>query len=257
MGNGEIYNFGPKIFESRCVITSIFHCSNCGKAIFREEDLIEKINLWDLTEYQADCYAIRRAIDPDSFRRYDASLHEGWYCCRFIMMRMIVDKFGTGNQLLVYSDSVTEVQEGMPVPKQSNHNHQIKLGRHDFESVLYHPDAAGLQDKLLIAKLGAIWCPPCRLMDQVIERIKVSNDLPNVEFFEVDIDEEHEIASSWRNQSIPFFLFFYNGRQLKIHSSKFPVVDGGIVGAILEEQLRSLIQVLLFQSKQGNHMVHI
>ena len=33
---------------------------------------------------------------PRGLTRYDASLHEGWYCCRFIVMRMVVDKFGTG-----------------------------------------------------------------------------------------------------------------------------------------------------------------
>ncbi|WNR42702.1 thioredoxin family protein [Paenibacillus roseipurpureus] len=151
---------------------SAFHCKHCGKAIFRKESIIEEVNLWDLTEYQAHCYAITEAIELESFRRYDASLHEGWYCCRFIMMRMIVDKFGTGDKLLVYADSVVEVKDGEPVPKQQGPSHQIKLGKIDFDQVVHHPEAANLQDKLLVVKLGAIWCPPCRLMDRVIDSLK-------------------------------------------------------------------------------------
>lgn len=44
---------------------STFHCKQCCRAIFRAADILEKVNLWDLGEYQAECYAISRGIDLD------------------------------------------------------------------------------------------------------------------------------------------------------------------------------------------------
>ena len=42
---------------------STFHCKRCSRAIFKFGDIIEKINLWDMGEYQAECYAVSRVID--------------------------------------------------------------------------------------------------------------------------------------------------------------------------------------------------
>ncbi len=234
-----------------------FHCNHCGKAIFRSEDIIERINLWDLKEYQAECYAIKQAVDMESLRRYDASLHEGWYCCRFIMMRMIADKFGTGDQLLVYVDSVTEVPDGQQMKANADSAHQIKLSAVDFDHVIYQPETSGLKDQLAVVKLGAIWCPPCRLMDKVITSIQMNGGLPHVQFFEVDIDEDQALASRWNNMSIPYTLFFYNGQQIRVQSSTLTVVDGGVIGGLLEEQLMALSQLLLAEARKGNALISI
>ncbi len=223
---------------------STFHCTSCGRAIFRSDAILRRHTLSSFDGHRAECYAIREALDEDSLRRYDVSLHEGWYCCRFIMMRMTEDKFGTGDDLLVYSDSVIEVADGQTPPVPTQLRHAPKLGKRDHDAVLSAP---ANQDKLLVVKHGAIWCPPCRHMDAVISRIIERNALPDVRFFELDTDEEPELARRFHNRSIPFFVFYFGGKQVRIDLRGAPTVDGGIVGAIPEQALISICRALLAQ----------
>ena len=220
---------------------STFHCTSCGRAIFRSEDILQRITLSSFNGHRAECYAIRSAIDEGSLRRYDVSLHEGWYCCRFIMMRMVQDKFGTGDDLLVYSDSVVEVADGQAPPALVSRRSVVKLGRRDHDAVLSAPEN---QDKLLVVKHGAIWCPPCRHMDAIISRVVERNVLPGVRFFELDIDEEPEIAARFNSRAIPFFAFYSAGAQVKVDVRGGQGVEGGIVGAIPEQALVSFCQTL-------------
>lgn len=220
---------------------STFHCKHCARPIFHAEDLLETRNLWDLGDYQAEAHVIRRAIAPETLRRYDVSLHEGWYCCRFIMMRMTHDKFGTGDALLVYKDDVVEVPAGAPAPK-GLQRAAIELTGRDYESVVASPDARG---KLLVVKHGATWCPPCRLMDAVIDRIVAADELPDVRFFEFDIDAEQAFAARFRNQSIPNTRFYFNGALVPVTLPGHPSVDGGLIGGLGHDELVGLCRRLL------------
>ena len=220
---------------------STFHCTSCGRAIFRSEDILQRVTLSSFNGHRSECYAIRAAIDTDSLRRYDVSLHEGWYCCRFIMMRMVEDKFGTGDDLLVYSDSVVEVADGQPLPAPASQRSVLKLGKRDHDAVISAP---ANQDTLLVVKHGAIWCPPCRHMDVIISRVMERNALPGVRFFELDVDEEPELAARFHNRAIPFFAFYYGGTQVKVDLRGAQSVDGGIVGAIPEQALVAFCQRL-------------
>lgn len=221
---------------------STFHCTSCGRALFRSEDILRRVTLSHFEGHRAECYAIRGALDEGSLRRYDVSLHEGWYCCRFIMMRMLVDKFGTGDDLLVYCDSVIEVADGQQPPAPGSRRNAVKLGRRDHDAIISAP---ANQDSLLVVKHGAIWCPPCRHMDAVISRVLERDKLPGVQFFELDIDEEPELAGRFHSRAIPFFVFYFGGEQVKVDGRGAQVVDGGIVGALPEQALVTLCQSML------------
>lgn len=202
---------------------STYHCTACGRAIFHGDDILRRVTLSHLDDHDADVFAIAKAIEPDELVRYDVSLHEGWYCCRFIMMRMTHDKFGTGRDLLVYADSVVEVRDGDQPPTPSKHRGALKLTRFDHDDMINAPEH---RDKLLVVKYGAIWCPPCRHMDAIITRLVERDAVPNARFFDVDIDEQPELAEKFRIGSIPFFVVYKNGQ---------PVRD--IVGAMPERAL--------------------
>jgi thiol-disulfide isomerase/thioredoxin len=227
---------------------STFHCTRCGRALFHSDDILERTTLWDLREYQAEAYAVRRILGLEQLTRYDVSLHEGWYCCRFIAMRMTVDKFGTGDRLLVYVDSVVEVKEGEAPPRQEAAEGPVKLGSRDFDAVLAAPEN---RDTLLVVKLGALWCPPCRLMDTVIGRIQRAQKLPGVRFFDVDVDEEPVLARRWSNQGIPFHLFYWNGQQVPLEGPPFAVIDGGVTGGMGEAQLAALCRRVQEAARRG------
>ncbi len=230
---------------------TFFCCRKCGRAIFRSGQIIKEVNLWDLGEYQAKCYMISEAIEIESLRRYDCSLHQGWYCCRFILMRMVVDKFGTGNNLLVYSDSVIETPEGTSLKPVLHASPQIRLTKRDFDTVTTSP----LADRLIVVKFGAIWCPPCRLMDKVFEQIFDEKILPDVSFFEVDIDEERELASRFHNSGVPYLLFFYKGRPVSVVSQTVSVVEGGVQGGMQKKNLEALCRHLLDRARAGETTV--
>jgi thiol-disulfide isomerase/thioredoxin len=231
-----------------------YHCVQCGRAIFRAADIIDRVTLWDLSDYQAECFVIASAIDGDELERYDASLHEGWYCCRFIMMRMLVDKFGTGDSLLVYSDSVVAVPDGAPVVTAHDSKGQIKLSSRDYDLFLGAPQ---LKDKLIWVKYGAIWCPPCRLLDAVFARIADARLLPDVVFAEVDIDEEAALAERWDNSGIPFSVFYYGGRQIHLSGRGMSVVQGGLVGGLTAAQVTRLAATVLQHARLGESSVAI
>lgn len=222
-------------------MTTTFHCTSCGRAIFSSDAILRRVTLSAFGGHRAEAYAIREAIDPDGLRRYDVSLHEGWYCCRFIMMRMTHDKFGTGDALLVYADSVTEAADGATRAVAKPHA-AIRLDTFDHDAVIRSADNAG---KLLVVKHGAIWCPPCRHMDAIIDRVVARGALPDVRFFELDIDHEPEIAARFDTGSIPFFVFYRDGKRLVL--PELPgvrVIAGGIVGALSEKQLIAICQAL-------------
>jgi thiol-disulfide isomerase/thioredoxin len=231
---------------------STFHCTSCGRGIFRSEDILRRVTLSNFDGHRAECYAIRAAIDEGSLRRYDVSLHEGWYCCRFIMMRMVVDKFGTGDDLIVYSDSVVEVADGEAPPEPASRRSAVKLGKRDHDAVISAP---ANQDTLLVVKHGAIWCPPCRHMDAIISRVIERNILPEVRFFELDVDEEPEIAARFNSRAIPFFAFYYAGKQVKVDLRGAQSVDGGLVGAIPEQALIALCQTLVSRLRSSRMAV--
>jgi thioredoxin 1 len=224
-----------------------FHCTHCDRPIFHAADRLGTTNLWDLGDYQAEAHVIRRAIDEPGLRRYDVSLHEGWYCCRFIMMRMVVDKFGTGDALLVYADSVVEKQAGAPAAP-TPPPHAVSLSERDHDAVLTSP---ALRDQLVMVKYGAIWCPPCRLMDRVIAQIGAEGSLPEVRFFEVDIDHEPALAGRFRNQSIPYSRFYYNGRPVPLTADDGVVVDGGLIGGLGRAALEALCDRLVARARSG------
>lgn len=232
---------------------SQFHCTQCGRAIFRKEDIVRKAELWDLGEYRAEAYVIRKALAIEGLTRYDVSLHEGWYCCRFIMMRMTVDKFGTGRELLVYTDSVVEVPEGATPPKAKQDKGQIALTARDYREVTENP--AG--DELRVVKFGAIWCPPCRLVDSVIQKLSKSGGLPNTRFFEVDVDTEPTLGGMFPIQSIPYLAFYQGGRWLRLVSSVGNVQEGVWVGGINAASLRTLCAHVREQATVGRQVIEV
>jgi len=189
-------------------------------------------------------------------KRYDCSLHQGWYCCRFMVMRMVDDKFGTGNALLVYADSVAK-STNMKInadPKTPAHA-AVRLGEKDHDVVLASPQMRG---RLCWVKYGAIWCPPCRLVDSVIDTI-VNNKTfgDRVAFFEVDVDEQSKLSERWHNEGIPFHVFFYNGQQILVTSPRATgrVVDGGVCGGMLRDEIVSLATRLLKAAESGQTSV--
>lgn len=59
----------------------------------------------------------------------------------------------------------------------------------------------------------APWCGPCRMVGPVIEEL--SEEVLNVKFAKLNVDEEPEVAEKYGIMSIPTLILFRNGEIAK------------------------------------------
>jgi thioredoxin 2 len=228
--------------------TDRYACRRCGRVLFHADEVVQVRPLWDLGEERNEVYVLRSASGLPTLRRYDTSLHEGWYCCRFALMRMVVDKFGTGDHLLAYTGDVVRVPAGQePRPGGGGRAGQIQVTAADFDSII----GADHGDHLTVVKLSATWCPPCRLVDTAIARIDAAGSLPDVRFYEADVDAEPELGDRFSVRSLPTLRFWYRGRPLQVHSERMASVSGALVGGMSQRTLESVTAAVLRAARAG------
>lgn len=73
----------------------------------------------------------------------------------------------------------------------------------DFDEIIQDED-------LTIIDFSASWCMPCRMLAPILEQ--VANKTPNVSFYNLDIDENEEVAKRYRIFSVPTLLAFKEGK---------------------------------------------
>ena len=82
-----------------------------------------------------------------------------------------------------------------------------ELTKSDFENEVLKSDKKTLVD------FNADWCGPCQMLHPILE--EVSNEIENVNFFSVNIDDEEELAEQYDVISIPCLIVFENGKEVK------------------------------------------
>ena len=75
----------------------------------------------------------------------------------------------------------------------------------------------------------ADWCGPCEVFSPIFE--KVSQELEDVKFVRVNVDEEPELANKYMAYSIPYIVVIENGEVVNSHT-----------GLVDEEALKQLIK---------------
>jgi len=79
-----------------------------------------------------------------------------------------------------------------------------------------------------VVDFWAAWCPPCRALAPIFERVADKNK--NVKFFKVDVDANSSLANKFGVRGIPTIILFADGKE----------VDR-IVGLVSEEILNSKV----------------
>lgn len=86
-----------------------------------------------------------------------------------------------------------------------------------------------IKEGVSVVDFNATWCGPCRMLGPVLE--KISDDMKDVHFYAIDVDENPDVAEKFGVQSIPFVAVFKNGEK----------VDQNI-GFVPEDAMRAFIQ---------------
>ena len=77
-----------------------------------------------------------------------------------------------------------------------------------------HFDTAVLESDLpVVVDFGAAWCPPCRVMDPIVDELAAERD--DVRFVKVDVDAEPQIAARYGVMSMPTFIVFKGGQPVQ------------------------------------------
>ncbi|MBE5741366.1 MAG: thioredoxin [Clostridiales bacterium] len=67
-------------------------------------------------------------------------------------------------------------------------------------------------DELTVIDFSATWCMPCRMLKPILER--VAEKMSDVNFFNLDIDENEDIAKRYRIFSVPTLMAFRKGKMI-------------------------------------------
>jgi len=97
------------------------------------------------------------------------------------------------------------------------------LDKNNFETEVLKNKEAVLVD------FYATWCGPCKMTGPIIEQL--AEEIKNVKFVKVDVDQNQELSSQYQVFSIPTFLIFKDGQ-----------VVGQLVGATSKEGFLTEIQ---------------
>jgi thioredoxin 1 len=93
---------------------------------------------------------------------------------------------------------------------------------------------------IALVDFGADWCPPCRMMAPVIERI-ASEYAGRATVGTLDVDANPRVQARYDVRSLPTFLLFRDGE----------VVDR-IVGAVPKSRLTERLDALLREGRSGS-----
>jgi len=92
---------------------------------------------------------------------------------------------------------------GLPVEGASN---TVQMKVEDFDNVI-------ATNKLVLVDIGATWCPPCRKMSPVIDKVK-SQYANQLYFLAVDGGVDMDIMKHLQFETLPTYIIFKNGKEV-------------------------------------------
>lgn len=85
----------------------------------------------------------------------------------------------------------------------------------------------------VVVEFSAAWCGPCKAMKPMLEKLS-SKYANKVEFCEVCIDEEENLAIEYHISSVPTFLVFKGGEMV-----------GNASGSMMSQDIEGLFKMVI------------
>ncbi len=82
----------------------------------------------------------------------------------------------------------------------------VKLTEREFKSTVR-------ASRLAVIDCYAKWCGPCKIESQIMK--SAAENIENVDFYKIDIDEADEVVIEYQITSIPTLLFIRDGKVIK------------------------------------------
>jgi thioredoxin len=106
---------------------------------------------------------------------------------------------------------VFELKGGMNAWKSENKVVEGKSTQKEMSSIEFN-NAINL-DSFVLVDFGAEWCPPCKKMEPVIERLK-KNNASKLSIVKVDGGRDETILKTFHVTALPVFILFKGGKQI-------------------------------------------
>ena len=84
----------------------------------------------------------------------------------------------------------------------------LKITKENFEKEVLQ------SDKPVLLDFWASWCGPCRMVGPIVEQVAKETD-GTARVGKINVDEEHELAQTYRVMSIPTLLVIKDGKVVK------------------------------------------
>ena len=82
-----------------------------------------------------------------------------------------------------------------------------QIGTDNFETEVLQTE------KKVVVDFWAGWCGPCQMIGPLIEQL--SEEMPEIKFVKVNVDDELELAGKYKVESIPTLIVFAAGKEVK------------------------------------------
>ena len=69
-----------------------------------------------------------------------------------------------------------------------------------------------IKEGITVVDFFATWCGPCKMLSPLLEQL--SNEMPEVNFVKVDVDDNGELAQRFGIMSIPSVFLFKDGQEV-------------------------------------------
>lgn len=68
-------------------------------------------------------------------------------------------------------------------------------------------------DKLVLVDFNAVWCGPCKILKPIVHKVVKKNEAL-VQFFDIDVDKNPDVANAMHVQAIPLLILYKNGKEV-------------------------------------------